>query len=411
MSGHRNNSPFFLNEAVISLYPAGPDGRALVNLPVWLGVCAGGLKLNYSFDPVLIAPTGSAYKDEYHVDETNMIEIERLWAPRRSDASDFKPVRNQRYVMEIVWESVGYFFSRTYYGVTARSADMASQGVHQSNVTQIFRAQYFTQAGGSRFVLPADVAEQSIGFFHEQLMLAGDYFIGAYRFGMTSRIKSARVVAWAPQTTATVLQLEIDGILINGATLTIPVGTPNTEVTVERTFNVTLTALSTVRWKIISAPDAPEDSAWHGAMAMQLQPQPGSLETVPFGGGVVVTPLLLSEQEQSIGFFHENLLLAGNYLLGIYRWAAGVTIKSAKVISLAPQTTPTVLQLEVNGALISGAVLTIPVGAPNTHVSDELVFTHGVPALSVVRWKIISAPDAPEDSAWHCGVAMQVVMQ
>ena len=110
--------------------------------------------------------------------------------------------------------------------------------------------------------------------------------------------------------------------------------------------------------------------------------------------------------QQPLGFFRENVLIAGEYLLGLYQFSGPVTLVNASVIAWAPQLAPVVLGLEINGSL-TGQTLTIPVGPANVEVTAAATLTGLVPAGQFVRWKIVSAPDAA-DSAWNCAVMLMV---
>ena len=123
----------------------------------------------------------------------------------------------------------------------------------------------------------------------------------------------------------------------------------------------------------------------------------------------IYTPLPANENgdEQSVGFFRENVLVQGEYLLGHYRWPVNVQLVSAQVIAFAPQISPVVIGLEINGLLVPDKTMTLPVGNANTEVSDSSTLTVNFLAGQSVRWKIVSAP-APENSAYVCALVIQV---
>ena len=56
--------------------------------------------------------------------------------------------------------------------------------------------------------------------------------------------------------------------------------------------------------------------------------------------GTVAAPAA-SAAYQPLGFFREEPLIAGEYLLGFYNWSGPVTLATASVIAWAPQATPT----------------------------------------------------------------------
>lgn len=270
--------PFFLREAAIALYPQNSSGEALTDQAIWTGALVNGLRIRRDFEELRIAPTGAAYKKTFHVDEEHLLELERVWFIRKTDLADYEPRRNQEYVLEIVWYDGAYWLKRTYYGVTAMGDELVSFGTNQFGNPQRLRAQRFVQAGGKGDpsvytpINPATGDEQSVAFFRENLMVAGEYMLGHYRWPMQVKIKSAKVIAWAPQVTATVVELEVNGSL-TGHQLTIPVGTANTEVSAELTLsNYYVTSGQSVRWKIVSGPVDSENMAWTASLIMQVEP-------------------------------------------------------------------------------------------------------------------------------------------
>ncbi len=278
--------PFFLHEAVLSLYPLDAEGKTLA-APVWCGAVANGLRLGLEYDELVQAGSGDRYATAHHLDERHTLEIERTWVLRKSallasgfNGLDAVPGRNQRYALELVWRSGGYWYRRWYWGVTARTAGWDSVRTLQFGQRQSWRAERFTEDGG--YVAPAtgggppvttplpDPQEQSVGFFHEAPLLAGAYLLGHYRWPVATRMTAARVVALAPQTSPVVLGLELDGVA-TGDTLTIPVATANAEVSAEASLAVAVPALAEVRWKVVSAPGV-VDSAWGVALGAQVVP-------------------------------------------------------------------------------------------------------------------------------------------
>ncbi len=136
---------FTVSAAVINLYLIDGAG-AVVSTPVWIGACAEGLKLLYRFDIVKSRPTGVPYPKVHHVNEEHEIRIDRLWV---IDGQDFEMERNQRYVMQILWEDpngAAGTHTRTYYGVTNNSADLNSEGHFELRHDQVFNAEYYVAA-------------------------------------------------------------------------------------------------------------------------------------------------------------------------------------------------------------------------------------------------------------------------
>lgn len=266
--------PYFLHEAIVSLYPAAGDG-SLTGAAVWSGAYANGLRFSHSLEELVLSGSGDLYGTARHIDEANIIAIDRTWILRKTDLTDFMPVRNQQYVLQITWQSGGYIFVRTFYGVTGRSIEQNSQGTNQFLTNQVFRAQYFADARGTTAnppvtpVLPA-TGETALGFFREDPLLAGNYLLGFYSFAAPVKLAGAQVIAWAPQVSPVVLTLEVGGVL-TALTLTIPVGTANTEVTASASLgNYAVPTGALVRWRVTVAPSA-ENTAWACAVLVQAQ--------------------------------------------------------------------------------------------------------------------------------------------
>ena len=290
--------PFFLHEAVLSLYPLGADGLPLTDLPVWQGAVANALKASLDFDELLVGSSGARYQRAHHVDERHALEIERTWLLQKAVLAggqapfDSVPLRNQRYALEVVWWSEGYWYRRWYWGTTARSTAWDSIRTLHFGSRQSWRAEHFTEDGGyvpqpvvrsggvgsgSTGTVPPPVvtplpesSEQVIGFFNEAPLVPGEYLLGRYRWPVATLITAARAVAFAPQTTPVVLGLEVGGEL-TGDALTLPTGAANTEVSADVTLACSVLALTDVRWRIISGPDVAA-AAWRCALGMQVTP-------------------------------------------------------------------------------------------------------------------------------------------
>lgn len=261
--------PWFLHEGVLSLYPAGADGETVTGPAVFCGAVANQLNLALELDPIRIAASGARYARVHHVDEHHRIEVERTWVVRNGE-TDFRPGRNQQYVLEIVWATSRYWYRRTYYGVTGKAVSLDSKGVLHFLSKQSWEAQRYAEAGGGSTPVytpvPSTTNDFPVGFFRENVLIVGEYLLGRYRWGRAVRLKRAEVTAFAGQGTATVLELEVNGAL-TGSTVTLPAGTANTEVTGTADLAVTVEAGAAVRWKVTSGP-APEAAPWVCALMM-----------------------------------------------------------------------------------------------------------------------------------------------
>lgn len=134
---------FTLDNAVISLYRSNAAGDGKVGGALYLGANAAGLRLVYSFDEVDSWPSGEPYAITHHVNESHEISIERVWLV---NGEEFVMERNALYVLEITWKwhyDEAQTRTRTYYGVTNRSANLDSQSVHEFMQPQVFRARWF----------------------------------------------------------------------------------------------------------------------------------------------------------------------------------------------------------------------------------------------------------------------------
>jgi hypothetical protein len=111
--------------------------------------------------------------------------------------------------------------------------------------------------------LPIAAWGQSLEFFNEAPLIVGNYLLGAYTAPCAMILQTVNVNCWPPQGSAVGLQLELDGALVNGATITINPGTPNVDVQVSASLgNLVLNAGSKIRWRVVSAPPV-ANSAWH----------------------------------------------------------------------------------------------------------------------------------------------------
>jgi hypothetical protein len=282
--------PLFLYEATLSLYPVSAEEIPLTDAPVWWGAAANELRLSQDYDEILMMSSGAKRVTAHHLDERHGIEIERTWILQKGSLKDFVPQRNQRYVLEIVWESNGYWYRRNYFGVTGRSVGWDSNRTLSFGNKQSYRAEYFSEESGyvppvhthggsgpppppiyTPLPAPENGEEQSVGFFRENVLVQGEYLLGHYRWPVDAQLITAQVLAFAPQVSPVVLALEVNGLLVPGKTLSLPVGIANMEVTDSVTLTVNVAAGQSVRWKILSAPE-PENSAYVCALVIQVQP-------------------------------------------------------------------------------------------------------------------------------------------
>lgn len=261
--------PFFLREAQVSLWLADAAGQPAGDT-VWFGGFLNRLRAALDYEEVIVKPSGAYYGAAHHVDEAHTLNFGQSWLIQKPSLTDWKPGRNQTYVLQLVWTSENCWLRRVYYGVTWRSLALDSRGTNQFLADQTVRAQSFTDDSGVLTVpapqppvplpTPSVAASQPVGFFRESALIAGEYLLGFYTWSAAVTLRSCRVIAWAPQTAPVVLELEVNGAL-TGRQLTLPVGTVNTEVTDSLALSGVVGPGQLVRWKIISAPD-PVDTAY-----------------------------------------------------------------------------------------------------------------------------------------------------
>jgi hypothetical protein len=266
--------PFFLSEAQVSLYRADTSGQPAGNA-LWLGGFANRLSAQLDYEGVTLKASGARYAVTRHVDEAHALTFGQSWLIPRATMTDWKPGRDQQYVLQLLWQSERQWFRRTYYGVTWNGLKLDAANTNQFLVEQSLRAQSYTDDSGSLaapvppvVTAPATGVQQPLGFFRENVLIAGEYLLGLYQFSGPVTLVRASVIAWAPQTSPCVLGLEVNGTL-TGQTLTIPVGTPLVEVTANVTLTGVVPAGQFVRWKILSAP-SPADGAWNCAVVMNV---------------------------------------------------------------------------------------------------------------------------------------------
>lgn len=279
-----NTIPWVLAEGVLTLYLADALGNPVQE--VWMGARVEGLEASGNIEEIESTPSGAAYDEFEQLGESHEIRIDRIWVVRAGDRADFRAQRG-RYAMVIYHEDrvTGVWQRRTYYFVTTKQLNLKSNGLMEYAENQSFRARYFIgedgrlaegaastpgyapESGGS----VSSVVEQPLLFTHGGVMIAPDYFAGFYRFASSAvRVTWAKVMARAPQTTATVITLEVNGIL-SSVTLTIPVGAVNVEVSASGSFSLDVPAGSDLRWKIVSGPSTVEEAGWCAAVSMNVR--------------------------------------------------------------------------------------------------------------------------------------------
>ncbi len=128
----------------------------------------------------------------------------------------------------------------------------------------------------------------------------------------------------------------------------------------------------------------------------------GTITTPP----PVIPPAPVPSVLQPVPFSRESPLIPGEYLLGFYQWNDTVTVSRLDVIYWPSQTQDTVLGLEVGGVL-TGHTLTLPAGTANVEATQSQTVSFTIPPNSLVRWKILSGPDAV-DAAWSVALTMLI---
>jgi len=270
--------PFLLSEAQFSLYLAdaagNPQGSAL-----WFGGFLNKLRSAMEYEEVLLKASGDRYSTAHHVDEAHVLTLGQSWILYAPTMVDWKPVRNQNYMLQLVWTNQGRWLRRVYHGVTWRTLALESVGTNQLLEEQVLRAQSYTDDSGSLALgtgaqpsatvpSPLPGAVQSLAFYREQTLIVGEYLLGFYVWNAPVTLVSAQVIADAPQGAPMVLGLEVGGAQ-SGQTLTIPAGTVNTEVTASITLSVVVPTGQMVRWQVLSGP-VPVNAAWRASVAMQV---------------------------------------------------------------------------------------------------------------------------------------------
>lgn len=273
-AGSGGKQAFTLPEATLSLYPSGADGEALLDRAVWWGACANTFRHEERLIEKLFAPTGASHQRAQHIDEEHELTVGRTWFIPNATLRDFRPARNQRYVLVVVWvdPATSAWHRNLYFGVTFRSRTRSSvaTGAMQFIDDQVWRAErYEPDSGATAYTpVPPPGTEVNLPFFHEARLDTGNYFLGHYRFSGGLHLLNARVIARAPQTTAHTLTLEVDGAL-TGTTLTIPVGSVGAEVSNESGLDLVIAPGATLRWKVTAGPASAGDRGTLAAITLQ----------------------------------------------------------------------------------------------------------------------------------------------
>ena len=172
--------PFFLREAQVCLYRADTTGQP-AGSGLWLGGFVNRFKSSLEYEEVVVRASGAAYGVAHHVDETHVLNFGQSWLIPKATLADWKPGRNQQYVLQLTWTSDRLWFRRTYYGVTWRSLQMDAGNTNQFLTDQTLRAQNYVDDAGSLaapvppvVTAPATGAQQPLGFFRENVLIAGE---------------------------------------------------------------------------------------------------------------------------------------------------------------------------------------------------------------------------------------------
>lgn len=143
----------FLAEACVSLFPADTDGSAITSAPIWMGANARNVSFDRGFEEFRMASTGANNPRVYQGNELHAVKFGRIWMlpnadslpgqPARLLMREFRPLRNQRFVLQVVWEDPETYLKhqRIYFGVTFSQQNLKSNGVLKSDEEQIIVAE------------------------------------------------------------------------------------------------------------------------------------------------------------------------------------------------------------------------------------------------------------------------------
>lgn len=268
-----------LAHATLSLYHADANGNPILSSPIWMGARTEEVELNQSIEEIPSTPSGALHVETEHGFEHHEIRISRMWVlPTKASERglDYAMPRGPRHVLVVYGEdrATGIWHKRTYYGVSAQIYNLRSLGVLNFGANQSFRAQYFLSDGGGadssgQPISTTSICEFPVGFTHEPPLVINEYLIGVYQFPFRTKIKLAKAIAFASQTAATIVTLEVAGVL-SAHSLTLPAGAVNQEVSASATLNLVVEPNQALRWKCTSGPGNPPDACSMAGLTMNM---------------------------------------------------------------------------------------------------------------------------------------------
>lgn len=353
----------------MDLYPADANGEPILTSPIWQA-CVNGFSQDDKYSGVVTAASGDAFETDHVTHSETELRIDRTWILRRTSLAEFVPQPATQYVLLLTWTSDGVWYRRTFQNVTPQAVNWTSRGVLQFTRGEQWRSARWTDTGGALappvFVptVPAEVEPDTkqAAFMREKELVAGEPLRGDYRWAAGATLTGARITC-APGVGATVLRLEVNG---SPTATTITLG--DGAITATGTFNIAVPADQVVRWLVDSCP-APGLAPYDLALEMDVR---------------VASPV-------PVGWFRETPTIAGEYLLGYYRWEGAMILQRARLSGVAGQVTPAVLRLEVGGEL-TATTITMPAGTDGQMVTVDATLNVNIAAGVTVRWLIDSCP-------------------
>lgn len=148
-----NQSAVALSEAVVSLYPALPNGEADYSRPYWLGAAVQGGGFGFEIEQRRRQSTGAALPRYIPGGASLRLNFARVWVKATGQA-DWRPDR-QTCVLEMTWRDAasGLWSRERFYGVQAVSGNWAADGLYAFGMDQQFVASAVQNVGG-RGLLP-----------------------------------------------------------------------------------------------------------------------------------------------------------------------------------------------------------------------------------------------------------------
>lgn len=148
-----NLSAFAFSEAVVSLYPALPNGEPDYANPIWLGAAVQGGSLGSDLNVRRRDSTGSTLPRYIPGGQSHRLTLNRVWT-KSEGQRDWRPDRTPC-VAELTWrDAVTGLWSRDrFYGVQAVSGQWSADGLYAFGVDQQFVAAARQNVGG-RGLLP-----------------------------------------------------------------------------------------------------------------------------------------------------------------------------------------------------------------------------------------------------------------